>query len=164
MVFSINTLACWRLKKKNGFYCMDSLCIDFWCKTCHLTCGFTLVLYGKYDNGATSSEFCSHKFLPPVWVLVVVTPFRLGHFYDSFLQVAMPLLRVALFLLVWLSPELSFLIESTSLKLLSKALHSRIFVSPITLNGSLYLFWVSTGRAQAFFHIVFKRSLLSSLL
>jgi hypothetical protein len=29
----------------------------------------------NYDNGVTSSEFLLRGFLPPVWVLVVVTPF-----------------------------------------------------------------------------------------
>jgi hypothetical protein len=59
----------------------------------------------NYDNGVTSSEFLLHGFLPPVLVLVVVTPFHLGRCYDSFLQVAMQLLRVALFLLCLAEPR-----------------------------------------------------------
>jgi len=39
----------------------------------------------NYDNGVIGFEFLLHGFLPPVWVLFVVTPFRLDHFYDLFL-------------------------------------------------------------------------------
>jgi hypothetical protein len=50
----------------------------------------------NYDNGVTISEFLLCRFLPPVWVSVVVTPLLLVviMFHSSGLQCR--LLRVAL--------------------------------------------------------------------
>jgi hypothetical protein len=107
MVFSVNTLECWRFKRKEWILLL--------CKACALVIGLKknvgqlgfLFWFSveNDDNGVTSSEFLLRGFLPPVWVLVVVTPFRLGHCYDSFLQVAMQLLGVALFLLCLAEPR-----------------------------------------------------------
>jgi hypothetical protein len=78
MVFSVNTLECWRFKRKEWILLL--------CEACALVIGLKHVSQlgvlfwfsvENYDNGVTSSEFLLCGFLPPVWVLVVVTPFRL---------------------------------------------------------------------------------------
>jgi hypothetical protein len=100
MVSSVNTLECWCFKRKEWIYLL--------CEACALVIGLKHVgqlgvlfwfSVENYDNGVTRSEFLLREFLPPVWVLVVVTPFHLDRCYDSFLQVAMQLLRVAMFFL-----------------------------------------------------------------
>jgi hypothetical protein len=63
--------------------------------------------------------------------------------------------------LFWLSPKLSFVMELTSLSLLLKALHSRVFVSPIIWNGILYMCWVGHGLCLGILSIVFIRIHLS---
>jgi len=106
-------------------------------------------------------SFYLHRFLPPIWVLVVVAPFVSVVVMIRSSRLQFKCRQWHCSFSIWSSPKLLFVKYFSSLSLLPKALHSQIFVLPRTLNWNFYMCQVATSCSQEFFHSGYKNSPLS---